>query len=85
MNDKPTAVLLTTAIAAPVMVVCCLFGPAVIAWAVVWVSGWITGVGAGTSIALAIIAAIVVYGLGRRGRAKPAATNRIGGRTDIAE
>ena len=85
MSDKPTAVLLTTAIAAPVMVVCCLFGPAVIAWAGVWLSGWITGVGAGTSIALAIIAAIVVYGLGRRGRARPAVTNRIGDRTDIIE
>ncbi len=85
MSDKPTAVLLTTAIAAPVMVACCLFGPAVVAWAVVWVSGWIAGLGAVTSIALAIFAAILVFALIQRGRTKPAVTNGIGGRTDIME
>ncbi len=85
MSDKPTAVLLTTAIAAPVMVACCLFGPAVIAWAVVWVSGWVAGLGAVTSAALAVFAAILVSALIQRGRATPAVTNRIGGRTDMME
>ncbi len=85
MSDKPPGALIATAIAAPVMVACCLFGPAVVAWAVVSVSGWIAGVGAVTSTGLAIIAAILVFGWTRRGRAKPAVTNGIGGRTDIME
>ena len=69
MSDKPIAVLVTTAIAAPLMVVCCLFGPAAIAWLVVGASGWVAGIGATASTGLAIIAALLVYGFTRRRRA----------------
>ncbi len=73
MSDKPIAVLVTTAIAAPLMVVCCLFGPAAIAWLVAWASGWVAGIGAAASTGLAIVAAILVYGFIRRRRARTAA------------
>ncbi len=68
MSDKPIAVLVTTAIAAPLMVVCCLFAPAAIAWLVAWASGWVAGIGAAASTGLAIVAALLVYGFTRRRR-----------------
>ncbi len=68
MSDKPIAVRVTTAIAAPLMVVCCLFAPAAIAWLIAWASGWVAGVGAVASTALAIIAALLVYEFTRRRR-----------------
>ena len=71
MNDKPPAALIAAVIGAPVMVVCCLFGPAAIVWVIAWASGWVAGFGAVASTGLAIIAAMLVYGLARRRRAKP--------------
>ena len=73
MSDKPIAVLVTTVIAAPLMVVCCLFGPAAIAWLAAWASGWVAGVGAAASTGLAIIAAMLVFAFTRRRRARTAA------------
>ena len=73
MSDKPPGTVIAAVIAAPLMVVCCLFGPAAIAWLVAGASGWVASVGATASAGLAIIAAILVFAFARRRRAKPAA------------
>lgn len=73
MSDKPPGALIAAVIAAPLMVVCCLFGPAAIAWLVAGASGWVAGVGATASAGLAIVAALLVYGFTRRRRARTAA------------
>ena len=76
MSEKPPGALIAAAAAAPLMVVCCVLfalGPAAITGVIAWASGWVTGLGAVASAGLAIVAAILVYGLTRRRRAKPAA------------
>ncbi|MFQ5955649.1 MAG: hypothetical protein ACE5JZ_11355 [Kiloniellales bacterium] len=83
MSDKPPAALIAAVIGAPLMVVCCVFGPAVIAWVVAWASGWVAGLGVAASTGLAIVAAMVVYGLARRRRAKTAPSRGVGRRTEM--
>jgi len=73
MSDRPLAALITTATVAPLMVVCCLLGPAAIAWLVAWASAWFAGVDAVAGAGLAIVAAMLVFALTRRRRAKAAA------------
>ncbi len=76
MSEKPPGALIATAVAAPLMVVCCLLfalGPAAITGVIAWASGWAAGLGAVASAGLAIVAAILIFAFTRRRRAKPAA------------
>ena len=68
MSEKPVAMLVASALAAPICLLC-FFGPAAFAWAAAWVSGIVSGLGAVATTGLAMIAAIVVYSLVRRRRA----------------
>ena len=72
MSDKPVAVLVTTVFLVPVMVACCIFLPAAVAWVVAWASAWVGGVPPVAAAGLATLVAFLVYGLVRRRRARAA-------------
>ena len=76
MSEKPPGALIAAAVAAPLMVVCCVLfalGPAAITGVIAWASGWAAGIGTTAAVGLATIAAILVFAFTRRRRAKPAA------------
>lgn len=60
MGDKPIAMLVAAAVAAPVCLVC-IFGPAVLGSAVAWISGWSIGLGPVLATGLAVAAAGLIY------------------------
>ena len=72
MSDKPVAILTTTVVVVPVMVACCVFGPAAVAWVVAWASASVGGVPPVAAVGLATLVAILVYGFVRRRRANAA-------------
>ena len=74
MNDKLLAGLFTAAVIAPLCAVCIL-GPALLGSMLAVAFGWIADLRPVVTTGLAIIAAILVYGIMRRRKAK-AATRR---------
>jgi hypothetical protein len=62
MNDKPVAGLVTAAVIAPIVALCCL-GPTVLASLVGGLVGWMGGLGSAEVAAAAIAAGFVAYGL----------------------
>ena len=83
MNDKDLGMILATAIAAPVVVVCCGGGLALLGSELAGVAGLVWGMGGGLSALLAIgvgILLLAMFGIRRpkesRGRPNPVPESR---------
>ncbi len=64
MNEKPVAGLVTTAVVAPLVAVCCL-GPAAFGSILGGVAGWLGGLNAAAVAGPALAAGLVAYGFFR--------------------
>ena len=73
MSDKSLGMILATAIAAPIMIICCGGGAALIGSAVAGSIGILSGTGVLTSALIAVVVgtALLAMRSWRRGRQKP--------------
>lgn len=69
MSEKPAAGLIAAAVAAPLVVLCCL-GPAVFGSLLGGIAGWLGGLGAAAAAGAGVVAGVAAYGLFRWWRAR---------------
>ncbi|MEQ9040264.1 MAG: hypothetical protein RIE24_18100 [Silicimonas sp.] len=60
MRDQPLGMILATAIAAPLVVICCSGGLALIVSAIAGLAGWLSGAGLMDALLAAMLVGVVV-------------------------